>query len=661
MTASNLLDKDEMEIQLRKRIAELEKSNQDLCAENITLTHEISKRKQAEEALLESEERYRAFFNTSAMGIVEIDLTGRIIKVNERYCKITGYSHEELLGMNVAELSHPDDRDYDRKKLADYLSGKTQTFDVEKRYVLKGSRIIWVQVTAAIVRDKEGRPLRSIGMVQDITERKQAEEALLETETCRKVAEAVEIERRRLFDVLETLPAMICLLTPDYHYVFTNRSFLEKFGELDGRHCYEFCFGLTKPCEFCEAYKVLETGKPHQWEVTTPDGSVIDVYNFPFTDIDGSPLILEMNIDITERKQLEEQIRQRAEELEMIMDIAPVAIFVAHDPQGCNITGNRKASEYSEAEVGENVSASVVPGRRFFCNGRELTAEELPNQQAALKNIDVRDVEIDYLLPSGQRRVVLGSASPLHDSEGHVRGSVGAFIDITERVQAEEALAKVEEVRIKEIHHRIKNNLQIISSLLSLQAEKFTDPKMLEAFKESQNRVASMALIHQELYQGKGTDNLDFAAYVEKLTQELFSSYNLRNEDISLKLNLEQAYLNVDTAIPVGMIANELISNSLKYAFPDGKKWEISITLKRTENLDINKEASNSECNQEKFQYTLTVADNGIGIPEETDLEDIYSLGLQLVNLLVEQVDGCIELRRNHGTEFTIWFNDVEK
>jgi hypothetical protein len=150
--------------------------------------------------------------------------------------------------------------------------------------------------------------------------------------------------------------------------------------------------------------------------------------------------------------------------------------------------------------------------------------------------------------------------------------------EISERKKAEEILAKIEEARIKEIRHRIKNNLQVISSLLDLQVEAFPHletcnvSKVIDAFKDSQNRVAPMALIHEELYRSKGTDSLDFTAYIQKLTQELFSSYNLRNEDISLKMNLEQAYLGMDTAIPLGIVANELVSNSLKYAFPDGKK-----------------------------------------------------------------------------------------
>ena len=151
------------------------------------------------------------------------------------------------------------------------------------------------------------------------TKKKKMKQALNDNE--QRFAEA-----KRIFDVLETLPTMICLLTPDYHVKFANRAFRDKFGESEGRHCYDYCFGRTEPCDFCESYKVLETGQPHQWEVKAPDGSIIEAYDFPFTDVDGTPLILEMDVDVTEQRQtqnalkkinetLEEQVKERTQEL----------------------------------------------------------------------------------------------------------------------------------------------------------------------------------------------------------------------------------------------------------------------------------------------------------------------------------------------------------
>ncbi len=243
----------------------------------------------------------------------------------------------------------------------------------------------------------------------------------------------------------------------------------------------------------------------------------------------------------------------------------------------------------------------------------------------------------------------------------------GFIHDITQRKMAEETLARNEEARIKEIHHRIKNNLQVISSLLSLQAEKLNDRKtfqsseVLEAFRESQNRVVSMALIHEELYQGKDMETLEFSAYLRRLTGDLVKSYNLGNKDISLKLELEQVYFGMDTAVPLGIIVNELVSNALKHAFPAGKGGEIRISLFELKDSNGEFESGSGCKNEGDFQFILIVADNGTGIPENIDFRDTDSLGLQLVNILVEQIDGCIKLKRDSGTEFRIMFRKAEK
>ena len=158
-------------------------------------------------------------------------------------------------------------------------------------------------------------------------------EVLRESEARREVAEAVEAERRRLFDVLETLPVMVCLLTADHHVAFANRTFREKFGEDEGRHCFEYRFGKPEPCAFCESYEVLKTGNPHRWEVASPDGqSLIDVYDFPFTDIDGSPMILETDIDITEQRRAERLIKAERKRLENVLEMMPAyAVLLTPD------------------------------------------------------------------------------------------------------------------------------------------------------------------------------------------------------------------------------------------------------------------------------------------------------------------------------------------
>ena len=214
----------------------------------------------------------------------------------------------------------------------------------------------------------------------------------------------------------------------------------------------------------------------------------------------------------------------------------------------------------------------------------------------------------------------------------------------------EKSLAKAEDARKKEIHHRIKNNLQVISSLLDLQADKFNDTKVVEAFRESQNRVISMALIHEELYKEEGTDTLNFSYYLKTLAENLFQTYRVSSNNIHLSMDLEENVLfNMDIAVPLGIIVNELVSNSLKHAFIGRDKGEIQIKLHREEGEDY-KSAS----------FILTISDDGVGIPENLDIENLESLGMQLVISLVDQLDGEFELKGNNGTEFTMRFTVTE-
>ena len=196
------------------------------------------------------------------------------------------------------------------------------------------------------------------------------------------------------------------------------------------------------------------------------------------------------------------------------------------------------------------------------------------------------------------------------------------------------------EVLLKEINHRVKNNLQLISSLLSLQSGRIVEEEAREGFKESQNRVSSMALIHEKLYESEDLARIDFVEYIRHLAPNLFHAYGVDSDAIKLKLSVDEVALGVDTAIPCGLIINELISNSLKHAFPGGRKGEISITLR----------------SQEGDKLTLALRDNGVGLPKDLDFRNTPSLGLQLVNTLTDQLGGTIELSGNGGAEFTITF-----
>jgi two-component sensor histidine kinase len=196
------------------------------------------------------------------------------------------------------------------------------------------------------------------------------------------------------------------------------------------------------------------------------------------------------------------------------------------------------------------------------------------------------------------------------------------------------------ETLLKEIHHRVKNNLQIISSLLNLQAQKIPDERVREAFRESHTRVRSMALIHEKLYRSEDFAKIDFGEYVRGLSAYLIQTYRASAEEILLNVQCQTIFLDIDTAVPIGLILNELISNALKYAFPADTSGEIVIGLHRGE---------------DQFCH-LVVADNGVGLPTGLHISNVSSLGLQLVNNLVEQIDGQLHLKNDNGVRYEITF-----
>jgi PAS domain S-box-containing protein len=283
-------------------------------------------------------------------------------------------------------------------------------------------------------------------------------------------------------------------------------------------------------------------------------------------------------------------------------------------------------------------------------------------------NGEIRDYSLEIQHKDGHITPVLYNASVYRDENGEIIGVLAAARDMFELKKAEEFMAKIETARKKEIHHRIKNNLQVISSLLDLQSEKFNnrecikDAEVLEAFRESQDRVISMALIHEELYKGGGIDTLDFSSYIEKLTDNLFLTYRLGSVDIKLNIDLEEnIFFDMDTSVPLGIIINELISNSLKYAFQGRDQGEIRIKIRREENEEcISNNQKGAIEDYKGTVFTLVISDNGVGIPEDIDIEDLDSLGLQLVTTLVDQLDGELELKRDKGTELIIKFTIQE-
>ncbi len=320
-------------------------------------------------------------------------------------------------------------------------------------------------------------------------------------------------------------------------------------------------------------------------------------------------------------------------------------------------------------------------GIKFFENIHpDDRTEVVAAFESAIRTVSPGRAVFRFRHKNGSWRWLESTGKPFRTASGQIIGVI-ASRDITERKRAEELIKeslREKEVLLKEIHHRVKNNLQVISSLINLQSQYIKGKKAVEMFNETQNRIRSMALIHEQLYQSRNVAMIGFKEYAQNLLNNLLDSYEIDSDAIELSINIEDLSMTIDNAIPCGLIINELVSNSLKYAFPRGRKGKILIGLHSEEvnggpiSSRISSEArlrhrpSSGEAGDEasaetleRSRFTLIVSDNGVGFPKDLDFRNTESLGLQLVVGLAEQIRGSIELNRRGGTSFKIKFEEL--
>lgn len=342
-------------------------------------------------------------------------------------------------------------------------------------------------------------------------------------------------------------------------------------------------------------------------------------------------LVISIIRDATSRKKVEARFRG-------FLEAAPDAIVVV-DREGRIVIVNTQAERLFKftRETLLGMPVEILAPERF--RGRHAG-----HRGGFFADPRVRPMgsglELFGLRSDGSEFPVEISLSPIETEEGVLVSA--AIRDISERKLAETALRsslKEKEVLLKEIHHRVKNNLQIVSSMLNLQMEKLSDTKAIELFKESQSRVRSIALFHEKLYQSRDLGRVEIGEYLKGVANGLFATYGVNPDDIVLAVHAEDIPLGVDAAISCGFIVNELVSNSLKHAFPDHRTGQVEVTL-RSAGTDV----------------LLEVADNGAGFPADFDFRSPSTLGLKLVAIFTEQVGGTMNLTRDGGTRFSLRF-----
>ena len=339
----------------------------------------------------------------------------------------------------------------------------------------------------------------------------------------------------------------------------------------------------------------------------------------------------------SERKQVEQLIRKNLWFQQMLMDAIPSPIFYK-DAEGIYMGGNKAF----ERLCGR--SPNQIMGKTVYDISPPDLAEIFNRSDKELfKNPGVQVYETSVASSSGLRRTVIVNKATFTNDLGDVAGLVGVIMDITERKQVEEQLqASLLEkaTMLKEIHHRVKNNLQVIQSLLNLQTRKIKDPEVLEAFKQTHDRIQSMALVHEKLYGSSDLARIEMADYLRNLSSSLFYSYGANLDGVDLKVEVEEVQVGIDKAIPLGLIINELVTNALKHGFPAGGGGEIRVELAPVD----------------EGMIRLSVGDNGVDFPGEVDFQQTASTGFQLVMALVQQLEGTITIHQEGGIEFRVTF-----
>ncbi len=608
------------------------------------IVNDITDRKKAEEALRTSEEYNRAINEHSPIGITVRSCTGKLLNYNNSWKDIWGLTQEEI-DTNITngdnEENFDEQYEYFGKWLEEvkniYKTGGKLFIPELKTYLNKNGTAKWITNYLYAIKNLEGKVDRVIILTEDITKRKIAEESLVENQ-------------RTLSTLMHNLPGIAYRCKNDKYWTmefisdgcrsltgYSSSDLIDNrtlsYSEIICNEYKQYVWdsvqqAISERRPFELVYKIRTKDKKEKWVWEKGEGI--------YTDRD-EPLALEGFItDITEMKQNEDTVRKLSRAVEQ----SPASIVIT------DLIGNIEYVNPKFTEItGYSLEEAIGQNPRILKSGE--------NPRELYKNLwdtITSGNEWHGLFLNKKKDNTLfwesASISAIKNEEGKITHFCAVKEDITEQKTKDEKLQnslKEKELMLREIHHRVKNNLQIISSLLKLQATYITDPTALEYFRISQDRVKSMALIHQQLYRSTDLSSINFGDYLRHLTTHLFQAYGVNENNIRLNIDAKNIYIGIDTAIPCGLLINELISNSLKHAFPNNRKGRIII---RMELKDEN-------------TYLLTVSDNGVGFPEDIDFRNTKSLGMQLVITLTDQIDGKIELIRDSGTIFNISFISI--
>jgi PAS domain S-box-containing protein len=600
-----------------------------------------TKPKGAEETLRKCKAEHRRLIENSPDIIYTLSPEGVFVFVSPAWTALLGHPVSQVVGKPFQQFVHPDDVERCLAFLQRMIEPDQRQQGLEYRVRHADGSWRWLATRVVPQKDEAGTIVGYEGVAGDITERKQAEEAPRESE-----------ERSRL--IYENMRDTLWLMDMSFKTTWISPSVVRNRGfqleELQAstldRHMTpasmarlaELTATHLSPVNLAD--KSREVVFDGEFEFYRKDGTTFwgDTVTTLLRDRDGAPKgFLCVVRDLTDRRRGEAALQVSEARYRRLVENANEAIVVAQD--GLLKFVNRMAIEmtgYTEPEL------TSRPFPEFIHPDDRVKVTENYRKRLAGETVEPRYVFRLRPGSGGVRWVELGAV--LIDWEGRP-ATLNFLTDITDRYQAEETIRaslREKEVMLREIHHRVKNNLQVISSLFSLQAGHVKDAEARRILREGQARVRSMALIHDKLYRSGDLSKIDFGDYLQSLSAHLFQALMADAGRIRLETQLPEVFLDINAAVPCGLLANELITNALEHAFPEGRRGVIRIGLRRLADGGVE----------------LCVADDGVGFPEGLDFRRTESLGLQIVNLLVGQLEGTIDLDPEKGTSFTVRFQD---
>ncbi len=601
---------------------------------------ESPERKQVEEQLRASEQKFKDLTETTTDWIWEVDKDGVYTYVSPKVEELLGYEVSEVLGKTLFDLMAEEEAERVRKIFKGKVANREPFFESQNVNRHKDGYVVILETSGIPIFDGDGQLKGYRGIDRDITDRKEAEEALRESEEkCRSlvmntpdVTWTTDCEGNAVF--ISPNVEEVYGFTPQQIYKGGRHPWFERIHPHDIEKVENGYGGLF------EKEKKFDL----EYRFRRKDGNWIWLHDRAVTTYEKDGVLYADGVfsDITDRKEMEEKLRESEERYRIVTENSPNAIYIFQDGKlkFVNNAFSRLSGYTREESLRTDYLNFIHPDHRDMMKrateqvlrGDTSGVPERPQFKIVRKNGEVRWVELNAaIIDRNGASAIVGNVTDITESK-HIHEQIK--ISLNEK-----------EALLREIHHRVKNNLQVICSLLHLQTKHLKDKHVLNIFKECRNRIKSIALIHEALYQSRSTARISFGEYLQKLTTELFRSYGVSSDVIQLKMEVGSVSPSIDTALAFGMIINELVSNSLKHAFPENTKGRIRVSVHWSGDS----------------AFTLTVGDNGVGLPEALDFRNTASLGMQLVCTLTNQLGGTIKLNRTRGTTFEITSRKTER